>query len=775
MEEHSQHTKIGRSWHNWYILPVLAGVGLLITLMLTTQTPASPAPEPTQQAAITPSTPLGDQQLLLVGSKAELKFWDGVNQPEPRGTLAAWNVTITLDREREVLLSRNSVWLEARSLRDNQRLWHVPIHSQAAQFETTIVDVVHDPFAQLVWLLEKQTTNDPFQPATVRLRGLDSRSGVVLRQYQAPLVHEQPQVLPTAAGPWLLADGQLFGFDAARDGFGEPFFSQLEFAAVAADGQRALVFGAGIISEIDLLKRQTLNQTEFSHLAQLDRLQQLVVSPDLKTVVVVIDSSDTLGSALEIFAYDRAGNPLGLWQRPLVYYGDYSEHRDGRQRIRFLDNQHLILLHNTDLFEIIELATDQSFFMDLATSPMAEQPNYASFALIPKRSLMPAVDPPALKPVDSAIAAKAPLAPVPLAVQPLALLNDEEQTRQLTTEGLRGIWQQANIYSLARWNAAPLLIARADASLQILDPTNQTTITLDLELANVLGWSDLEGVSAPDNRSILLCYSYRFDMNEDSRFNQCLAFDLQTGQTRIFAELPDATYLTPIYWDGQQATIVGYTPGFGNDRYLVWQASANEPSQATHLLDSADMLQLWYMAGAPTVVYRDWDDQLQSYSILAHQAQMLMPTSNTKALGIDIAPDGQTMMLFERSYPWRYGTLLMFDSSTGLELWRDQLRQFQGQWSGDSNVYFIGQSHAINSRLVSVSRQGRLGESLLLADEFTLRKSDWFGQRLALQLNADLYLVERIDQHWLALASFSGIVRSTWLYVFKVIYVYPQP
>ncbi|XSG75709.1 hypothetical protein ACP8Y2_01660 [Herpetosiphon llansteffanensis] len=775
MEEHSQRTKLSRSWHNWYILPVIAGLGLLMTLILATQTPTPLAPVPTPQTVINPSAPLGDQQLLLVGSEAEFAIWDGINRPETRGTLANWNVTITIDREREVLLSHNYALLEARSLRDNQRLWQLPIISHQAQVETTILDVVNDPFMQVVWLVEKQATNDPFQPASVRLRGLDSRSGLELRHYQAPLLHEQPQVLPTVNGPWLLADGQLFAFDSASEGFAKPFLSQLEFAAVGSDGQRALVFGSGMVSEIDLLTRQPLNQTAFLHLPQIDHLQQLFVSPDLKTVVAVLDRSDSIDSSLEIFAYDRAGNPLGLWQRSLIYYGGDSNHRDVGQRIRFLDNQRLILLHDTDLFEIIELATDQSFFMDLATVPSTELPNYASFTLIPKLSLLPSIAPATLEPFDRAIVDDTPFAPFPLAAQPLVLVHNEEQTKQLWAGGGNGLVRQASFYNIARWNAPPLLIEHAGTALQIFDPTNQTTLTLDLETTPVRWLSDFAGVSAADNRSIVFCYSYRLDMNEDSRFNRCLAVDLQSGQVGLFKTLPEATYLTPIYWDGQQATIVGYTPDPGNDRYLLWQTSANDPTNGTTLLDSTAMLQLWYTVGSPTVVYRDPQNYLQSYSILRQQAQLLMATTISKALKIDIAPDGQTVMVFERSYPWRYGTLVLFDSITGLELWRDQMRQFQGQWSGDGQVYLIGQRQAINSRLDRVSRQGMVGESLLLADEFKLTKSDWFGQRLALQMDGDLYVLELFNQHWLALAKFSSRTRIAWSQAFSVMYVYPQP
>ncbi|WP_110517760.1 hypothetical protein [Herpetosiphon llansteffanensis] len=797
MEEHSQRAKIGGSGRRWQILPVMAGVGLLIAMILAAQTPAPPTPIPTATVVAAVPTPsvaiqspptqplpasntidLGDQQLLLLSSASKLVIWDGVNESQTRGTLANWDVMITTDREHEVLLSWNYAWLEARSLTDDQRLWQVPIHNQQAQLETTILDVVNDPFMNVVWLVEKQATNDPFQPATVRLRGLDSRSGVELRQYQAPLLREQPKVLPTVNGPWLLADGQLWPFDQDSAGFGEPFFSQLEFAQVAADGQRALVLGAGMVSEIDLLTRQTLNQTEFSHLPRADTIQQMLVSPDLNYVVVVVNRSEESAIDLiqHIFAYDRAGNGLGFWQRQLLYKQTHTTSYDVSQLIRFLDDQHLMLLDRTGTLETIDLTTNQTQIMELAHNPEAPQPEYSSFALIPKLTLLPIVDTPRLETLSVPFPANAPLAPVALANQPLALIQNEEQTLLLESEGQQIVEQQASYYSISRLNAPPLLIGLNDEYLTLFDPTSQTTITLELEPAEAKRLSDMAGVSAPDNQSIVLCYSYYFDESSNSRVNRCLVVDLQTGKRSVFAELPAATYLTPIYWDGQQATIVGSTPNAGNDSYLLWQTAFNDLTQGTNLLDSTEVKELWYTVGAPTVVYQNSQDQLLSYSILRQQAQLLMPTSASKALEIEISPDGQTIMLFERTYPLHYGTLLMFDSTTGLELQRQPMaRSFQGQWSGDSQYYLLAQSQTVNSRLLTFSRTSQIGHSLVLADWFNLTKSDWFGQRVMVVMSDDVYILERINQHWLPLIQFNGFDATTPFRSFSVEYVYPQP
>lgn len=795
MEEHSQRAKIGGSGRRWQILPVMAGVGLLIAMILAAQTPAPPAPVPTAtvvaEAIVTPSIAtqpqpsqplptsktldLGEQQLVLVGSGSELTIWDGVNQPERRGKLGDWDVAITIDREREVLLSRNYVWLEARSLPDDRRLWQLPIYSQQAQRETTILDVVYDPFMNVVWLLEKQATNDPFQPATVRLRGLDSQSGLELRQYQAPLLRQQPKILPTAAGPWLLVDGQLWPFDQDSDGFGEPFFSQLEFAAVAADGQRALVFGSGMVSEIDLLKRQTLNQTEFSHLPRANSIQEMLVSPALNYVVIISDPSEDYDSPQQIFAYDRTGNGLGFWQRHLGYERTHTSSDDISQLIRFLDDQRLILLNRTGSLETIDLSTNQTQMTELAQQPEAVQPEYSSFALIPKVTLLPSVDTPRLEPIRVTLLANAPLA-ASVADQPLALVNNGSEIKQLWAEDVRGVVQQANSYSIARRNAPPLLIEHAEQALQIFDPTTQTTMTLELEPAEAKSLSDFAGVSAPDNQSVVLCYSYHFDESANSRVNRCLAVDLQTGYKRVFAALPAATYLTPIYLYGQQVTIVGRTSNSGDDRYLVWQTAFNEPAEGTNLLDSTDLKQLWYTVGSPTVVYQNHKDQLYSYSTLHGIAHLLMPTSVSKALEIEISPAGQTIMLFERTYPLRYGTLMLFDSATGLELLRQpQSKSFQGTWSGDSQFYLLAENQMINSRLDTLSRNGQIGHSLLVADSFNLTKSDWFGERLILDTLNELYVLERINQHWLPLAKFAALEPIYSSRSSTIEYVYPQP
>ncbi|XSG75711.1 hypothetical protein ACP8Y2_01670 [Herpetosiphon llansteffanensis] len=798
MEEHSQRAKIGGSGRRWQILPVMAGVGLLIAMILAAQTPAPPAPVPTAtvvaEAIVTPCiatqppstqplpasnvAELGDQQLLLLNSSAELAIWDGVNEPQPRGTLANWDVMITTDREHEVLLSWNYAWLEARSLTDDRRLWQAPSFSQQAQLETTILDVVNDPFMNVVWLVEKQATNDPFQPATVRLRGLDSRSGVELENYQAPLLREQPKVLPTVNGPWLLADGQLWSFDQTSAGFGEPFFSQLEFAQVAADGQRALVFGSGMVSEIDLRTRQTLNQTEFSHLPRSDSIDHLLVSPDLSYVVMVVNRSENSAIDLiqHIFAYDRAGNGLGFWQRQLLYKQTHTTSYDLSQLIRFLDDQRLILLDRTGKLETIDLTTNQTQIIELVHNPEALQPEFSSFALIPKLTLLPIVDTPQLEPLRISFPENAPLAPAALANQPLALIQNEGQTLLLEPEGQQIVEQQASSYSVARRNAPPLLIEHTGESLQIFDPTNQTTTTLDLEPAEAKSLNDFAGVSAPDNRSVMLCYSYHFDDSANSRVNRCLAVDLETGYKRVFAALPAATYLTPIYLYAQQATIVGRTSNSGDDRYLVWQTSFNEPATGTNLLDSTDMKQLWYTVGEPTVVYQNLKDQLYSYSTLHGIAHLLMPTSASKALEIEIAPDGQTIMLFERTYPMHYGTLLMFDSATGLELLRQPMaRSFQGQWSGDGQYYFLRDNELINSRLITLSRSGQIGHSLLVADSFNLTKSDWSGERLILDTLKELYVLERVNQHWLPMAKFAALEPIYSSRSSTIEYVYPKP
>ncbi|MFD3164483.1 hypothetical protein [Herpetosiphon sp. NSE202] len=801
MEEHSQRAKIGGSGRRWQILPVLAGIGLLIAMILAAQTPAPPAPAPTAtmvaEAIVTPSIAtqpqpsqpqpsqplptsdtldLGDQQLVLVGSGAELTIWDGVNQPQTRGKLIDQEPIITIDREREVLLGRNYAWLEARSLRDDQRLWQVPIYSQQAHVETSILDVVNDPFMDVVWLIEKQATNDPFQPATVRLRGLDSRSGLELRQYQAPLLRQQPKVLPTAAGPWLLADGQLFGFDAASEGFAEPWFSQLEFAAVAADGQRALVFGSGMVSEIDLRTRQTLNQTEFLHLPRATSIQEMLVSPELTYVVVIIDPSEDYDSPQQIFAYDRAGNGLGFWQRLLAFAALDLNQTGFSQRIRFLDDQRLIMLNRNGSLETIDLTTNQTQTIEPVHQPETTQPEYSRFTLIPKLSLLPIVDTPRLEPLRLTLPENAPLAAAPVEDQPLALANDGVGIKQLWPQGWSELMQHANSYSIARQHAPPLLIGLNDEDLALFDPTSQTTITIDLEPAENRMWSDVAGVSAPDNRSVALCYSYYFDGNTRSRVNRCLALDLQTGKRSVFAELPAATYLTPIYWDGRQLTIVGLTSNSGADSYLLWQTAFNDPSQGTDLLDSTDVQQLWYTVGSPIVVYQDPHDQIQRYSIVSQLTQLLMPTSASKALKIEIAPDGQTIMLFERTYPLDYGTLLMFDSATGLELLRQpQSKSFQGTWSGDSQYYLLADNQMINSRLLTFSRSSQIGHALLLADSFNLSKSDWFGQRVVLDTFKDLYVLERVNQHWLPLAKFAALEPIYSSQLSTIEYVYSQP
>ncbi|MCA0354752.1 MAG: hypothetical protein LCH85_22385 [Chloroflexi bacterium] len=814
MEERSQRAKISGSGRRWQVVPVFAGVGLLIAMLLVSRTPEPPAPLPTAtvvaETIVTPSistqpTPnnpiaslpkvdLADQQLLLIDVSAEIKFWNGTDPIQARGEIEHFFSTnsegLTIDRQREMLFIRSFYWLEARSLRDNRRLWQIPIIEREADVETKILDVVSDPFNQLVWLVEKQRASDPFQPATVRLRGLDSRSGLELRRYQAPLLNDQPHVLPTINGPWLLADGQLWPFDPTSKAFGAPLLDKLEFAQVAPDGKRALVFGDGLLTELDLINQQTLNQTEVINLPRANSIGRIIASPNLDYVVIIDTVFGESDVWQEIIVYDRAGKLFAGWQRQLLAYRDHGFETDVSDRIRFLDDQRLVLLHRTGDLEIIDLVTDSNQLISLrADDNLAERLEYwDGFTLIPDLTPQALIENPELASLESTtVFFEPPLESdidIPLAPtadpQPLGLAIVRDQVLELWDDSRVKTIDQSSNYSITRNNAPPLFVDRAGADLAFFDPTSQTTFTLVLEPAEAKSLSDFAGISSSDNQSVAFCYSYHLDVSADSRVNRCRELDVQTGQTTLFAELPAATFLTPIYWDGRQLTIVGKTSREANqaDEYLVWQTLADDRTQGQMLLQALDLKQLWYVVGSPTVIYQSTADEIiYSYDVLEQTSHLLTQGMFNHSLHVDLAPNGQSVAVLEREYPLKYGKLRMFDTATGAELWHDSAINHQfGDWSGDSQFYLTRRYHPINSVINTHTRQGKIGHSLLVGEGFGDSTLDWSGQRIVLEMYDELFLLERVNEHWLPLRKFSGLQAiSDRSFPLTMAYVYPQP
>lgn len=812
MEERSQRAKIGSSGRRWQVVPALGGVGLLIAMVLVAQTPEPPAPLPTAtvvaETIVTPSistqpTPnnpiaslpkvdLADQQLLLIDANDELKLWDGTGLVQARGRIEHFFSTnsegLTIDWQREMLFIRSFYWLEARSLRDNRRLWQIPITEREADLETKILDVVSDPFNQWVWLVEKQRASDPFQPATVRLRGLDSRSGLELRRYQAPLLNDQPQVLPTVNGPWLLTDGQLWPFDPTSKAFGEPLLDKLEFAQVAPDGKRALVFGDGLLTELDLINQQTLNQTELTNLPQVNSIECIIASPNLDYVAIIGTIFEVSDLSQQITVYDRAGNLVSGWQHQLLEYYDHGVETDVSDRIRFLDEQRLVLLDRTGALEIMELATGKNQLIDL---PQATEPAtlhyWDGFALIPNLTPQALIENPELASLDSTTGFFDPAlesnSDVPLAPtadpQALGLAIVRDQVLELWDDGRIKTIDQLSNYSIIRNNAPPLFVDRTGTDLAFFDPTNQTTFTVALEPAEAKSLSDFAGISASNNQSMAFCYSYHLDASADSRVNRCRELDVQTGQTTLFAELPAATFLTPIYWDGRQLTIVGKTAREAKqaDEYLVWQTLADDRTQGQLLLQALDLKQLWYVVGSPAVIYQSTADEIYSYNLLEQTSRLLTQGVFNHSLHVDLAPNGQSVAVLEREYPLKYGILRMFDTATGAELWHDSAINYQfGDWSGDSQFYLTRRYHPINSVVNTHTRQGKIGHSLLVGEGFGDSTLDWSGQRIVLEMYDELFLLERVNEHWLPLRKFSGLhAISDRSFPLTMTYVYPQP
>ncbi|ABX03081.1 MAG TPA: hypothetical protein DEF47_13040 [Herpetosiphon sp.] len=808
MEERSQRAKIGGSGRRWQVFPVLGGVGLLVTMLLVTQTPEPPAPLPTAtvvaEAVVTPSistqpTPqnpisslpavdLAGQQLLFIDPNNQIKLWDGVGLVQSRGTVerlygsSGWGLTV--DQHRDVLFIRGFDWLEARSLRDNRRLWQLPITAYANNTETTILDVVSDPFNQLVWLVEKQRTTDAFQPATVRVRGLDSRSGLELRRYQTPLVNDPPHVLPIVNGPWLLADGQLLPFDPASEAFGKPLMSRLEFVQVAPDGKQALVFGANSLIEIDLLTQQTLKQTELATAPKINSIEHIIASPNFNYVLIIGTVFEETDFSQHIFVYDRDGIQVGSWQRKLLAERTHIVDTDVSNHIRFLDDQRLVLLHRTGMLEIINLATDSMQLISLREKPdlFERLEHLAGFELMPKLELLPLVENPELEYLEAPGFASAPLTPT-TAPKPFGLTSIDGQITQLWDDGssktINQLVRTLIPYLIRRNNAPPLFIDLIDTDLVLIDPVNQTTHSIALEPIEAKSLDDLEGISASNSASIVICYSYHLDSSADSRVNRCRELNLQTGQTSLFAELPAATDLIPIYWDGRQLTIVGktYREAKRSFDYLVWQTLADDRSQGQMLLQPLDVQQLWYMVGSPTVIYQNMLGNIVSYQLLDQNPALLIQRSADHDIDVDLAPNGQRVVLIEREYPLNHGTLTMFDTATGAELWRDDTtRDHVGLWSGDSQFYLTRTYQAVNSSLNTYTHQGKQGHSLLVAQGIGEFVPDWLGQQVVLRIYDELFLLERVNEHWLPLSKFPNFQTvfssRSWP---KIVYVYPQP
>lgn len=728
---------------------------------------------PSPSTSSDPLLDLGGQQLLLVNYDQELFFWDGINPPKERGRMAGSvgvDYVLTLDYEREVLLMQHFDWLEARSLRNNQRLWLLPMITQSAHHETTIVDAVNDPFNDLIWIVEKQTSTDLLQPALVHIRGIDSLSGIETRRYQAPFLRDHPYVLPTAAGLWLLADGQLFPFDLNNQTFGEPFLQGLEFAQVAADGKRALVFGNGSITEIELATKQTLKQTSLERLPQTDRLVHMLVSADLSYVVLVGSPNFPSSNSEQIMAYDREGRLIGHWDRHLVVESRNEFDPNNQPVLQFLDDHRLMALRPSGNMDLFDLSTGRAQVVLTARDSITNQQRFNGFVVLPKLNLLPVVYQSELEKVDLNPLAPQPLTPV-TKPQPLLLSKLGFEYEQVDTHGEARPMAGSILETITRSNAPPLLVKVNEYSVDIFDPTNQTTITLDVDPAEGEYLSDFAGVSAPDNRNIVVCVGYYLDSSVDSRVNRCLEVDLQTGQTKSFGKMPATSQVIPIYWDGQQLTILTTAGIYSDEVAELWQILAEDRSQIQKLLQPSVMQQFWYVVGSPTLAYHDAQDRLYTYALQHQQAQLLVPDTSNKQYELDLAPNGQTVMLFERRLPLKYGLARMLDTATGLELWRDPLRQMLvGHWSGDSHYYVLENPRTINSSLETISLQGQSNAVLYFAKPLSWSKSDWAAQHLLLKIDNMIYLLAQVNQAWLPVSTLAGNqVRG------QVEYIYPQP
>ncbi len=514
-------------------------------------------------------------------------------------------------------------------------------------------------------------------------------------------------------------------------------------------------------------------------LPKVNHIESMLASPDLNFVVVIGTVFEVSDLSQQIIAYDRQGNMGNGWQRQLLKSRLHGVETDVSKHLRFLDNQRLVLLQRTGDLEIIELATGKNQLIGLpqASESDAQPKSWAGFGLIPNLKPQTLVENPALKSLEFTPFTSAPLTPT-TEPQPLGLATIDGQVIQLWNDGSSKHLKQSNSYSIDRANAPSLLVNVVDDTLAIFDPTSQTTMTISLEPAEAKRLADFAGIIAPDSQSAVLCYSYHFDASANSRVNRCLELDLQTGQTRLFAELPAATYLTPIYWDGRQLTIVGRTSHESQqpDEYLVWQTLADDRSQGQILLRTLDLQQLWYVVGSPTVIYQTQRDEIYSYQVLDQRTCFLTQSKFNHSLQIDLAPDGQSIVLAERQYPLKYGMIYMIDTATGAELWRDSYINYQyGQWSGDSQFYLTSRYQTINSSVNTYTRQGKLGHSLLVSEQFGQFKSDWSGQRVVLQMYSELFLLERVNDHWLPLSKFPNFQAIYASYSTPTIaYVYPQ-
>ncbi|XSG75710.1 hypothetical protein ACP8Y2_01665 [Herpetosiphon llansteffanensis] len=749
----------------------------------TSTTPSAPIP-------VSNGVDLDGRHILFIDSDRDMFIWDGSKPLKARGTMRdsfGTTYALTLDAPREVLFIQYAYQLEARSLRDNQRLWQLPIIRHQAQVETTIVDVVNDPFMQVVWLVEKQATNDPFQPASVRLRGLDSRSGLELRHYQAPLLHEQPQVLPTVNGPWLLADGQLLPFDQAQERFGTALLSEVEFAQLAADGKRALVFSNGIITEIDLATKQILKQTTLEAMPKRDRLTQMLASADLSYVVLVgpanqSSSNSDQGSVNSrsasrldhIMAYDREGTLLGSWERNLPLEG-YAESGPKRQfYLQFLDEHRLLTLDATGNLEFFDLQTGQANLF-LATHDRLDGQQFKKFngfIVLPTLNLLPAFFQPDLADIALDQLEPKPIRPVN-EPQPLILMQLRFEHWQISTDGTRTTIADSFLHTIARSNAPPLLLANQEYGFAIYDPTNHTTITLNLGSNERCCLAYFGGVSAPDNQSVVICAGYYETSSADSRVKRCLEVDLQTGQTYAFGAMPTAPNLIiPIYWDGRQLTMAGTITPESDQAYGVWQTLAEDRSQTQMLLNTTEIKRIWYKLGSPTFVYQDLNYQLHSYATTSQQSQLLIATNPRKTLNLDIAPNGQSVMVFEHQLPFSYGIARMLDTTTGLELWHDSFAQNdQGHWSGDSQWYLIHREQIVNSSLAMIDAQGQARELIQVAQPLSWARSDWSARHIVLQVANTLALLRRDKLGWQHLSTIAHYRISP----LNIVYIYPQP
>ncbi|MFD3164484.1 hypothetical protein [Herpetosiphon sp. NSE202] len=766
-----------------YRMLLLGGlIALLSNCQAAQQSPTTPTVSATPNGASLggAGVDLGGNHVLFIDSDRYMFLWDGRKPLKARGTAhdsVDISYALTLDPEREVVIIQYTYQLEARSLRDNQRLWQLPIISRQAQFETTILDVINDPFNELVWLIEKQATNDPFQPATVRLRGLDSRSGLALRQLETPLVNAYPSLLPTAYGLWLLADGQLLPFDQDQARFGEARLSGVEFVQVAADGKRVLALSNGIITELDLATKQILKQTTLEAMPKRNRLGQMLVSADLSYVVLIGLEHSSSSNLEQIMAYDREGKIVGSWERKLLVDG-YDGSEPGSQfYLQFLDEHRLLMLESTGNLDFFDLRTGKSNQF-LATSDRLDGEQFAQFdgfIVIPKLDLLPAFFQPELAAVADAALSQPEtklIGPVP-APQPLLLRWLGSEYRQIKTDGTYTSIVDPFRHTIARSNAPPLILAVQDFGIDLYDPTNQTTITLNLGTNERCCLDYFGAVSASDNQSVVICTRYYAEPKADSRVKRCLALDLQTGQTSDFGEMPTAPNLIiPMYWDGRQLTMAGIIDPDSDQAYGLWQTLAEDRSQTQRLLNTAEIKQLWYKLGSPTIIYQDLNYQLYSYAIESQQRQLLLATNPNHTLKLEIAPNGERVMVFEQQLPFSYGVARMIDARTGLELWRDPMAQnYQGHWSGDSQWYLIHHEQIVNSSLAMIDAQGQARELIQVAQPLSWARSDWSARHVVLQVANTLALLRRDKLGWQHLSTIANYRISP----LNIVYIYPQP